>query len=359
LFGFLALCLGLRSYALTLSFDSVLTQGLYEAMQLESAFSPFFVAPLVLACGVLLLEAGLVARNQRIQRVALFAPLLTWLLACSNPNPSVPAADFLARFTEQLGAPLWLAAWAGLMFFAYASFRGMKEASWGVAAALLLAGAIGPRTIDWASLRWQAWPLWSLALVLGIVGIRHRRARELLLAGAAAILAARFDWLRDAHWIYRNAMPMQLMSIWFVILGAMFDDAWGRSMKSIGLGCLIAGCISAVSWPTELPAGLPWWTRIFYLGAMVSATIICAYILGSRSYFFAGIGLSVLSLGRAFHVVAMELQRVARWEGAGFFVLGLIWLVVAVLISSAKAGVGRYLVRLIPRPFREENQSSS
>jgi hypothetical protein len=354
LFGFLGLCLGLRSYALTLSFDSVLTQGLHEAMRLESAFSPFFVAPLVLSCGVLLLEAGLVARNQRIQRVALFAPLLSWLLACSNPNPSVPAADFLAHFTELLGAPLWLAAWAGLMFFTYAMVRGVKEASWGTAAALLLVGAIGPRTLDWASLRWQAWPLWILAVLFGIEGIRYRQARELLPAGAAAILAARFDWLGDLHWIYRNGLPLQLMSIWLVILGATFDDAWGQRLRSIGLGCLIAGCVAAVFWPTELPAGLPWWTRISYLGVLVAATLTCAYLIGSRSYFLAGVAMLIVSSGRALHVLSIELQRLARWDGAGFFVLGLVWLLIAVLISSTKAGFAKYFVRLMPRPLSEK-----
>jgi hypothetical protein len=109
LFGFLGLCLGTRAYALTLSFDSVLTQGLPEAMRLQSAFSPFFLVPLMLASGVLLLEAGLVARNRRLQRMALIVPVLAWLSACSLPNPSVPAADFLARFTEGL----WRSAMVG------------------------------------------------------------------------------------------------------------------------------------------------------------------------------------------------------------------------------------------------------
>jgi hypothetical protein len=357
LFGFLGLCLGLRAYALTLSFDSVLTQNLQEAMLLHSAFAPFFLDPLVLAMGVLLLEAGLVARNRRVQRIALVTPLLAWLLACSFPNPSVPAADFLRRFTEHLGSPLWLAVWAGLIFFNYAWLRGVKDASWGAAAALLLVGTIGPRTVDWSSLRWQAWPLWIVALLLGIEGIRCRRARDLLLAGAATILAARLDWLGQTHWFYQIALPLQLMSIWAVILGATFDDALGRQLRSIGLGGLIAGCVLAVSWPPELPAGLPWWTRACYLGAVVTGTIICAYAIRSRSYFFAGVGMLLVSLGRLLHVCSIELQRVAHWDGAVFFVLGLVWLGLAVLISSAKAGLGKYLVRLVPRPVSEKTQS--
>jgi hypothetical protein len=359
LFGFLGVCLGIRSYALTLSFDSVLTQGLQEAMRLESAFAPFFLVPLVLAGGVLLLEMGLVAKNQRLQRMALVMPLVAWLLACSVLNPSVPAADFLRRFTEHLGAPLWLSAWAGLIFFCYAGFRGVVGAAWGAAAALLLLAAVGRHTVGWSSQQWQAWPLWILALLLAVEGVGRRRARELFLAGVAAILAARLDWLTSAHWLYRDALPLQLISVWAVILGATFHDAWGRRLQSIGLGGLVAGCALAVSWPQQLPADLPWWTRACYLGAVVAGTLVCAYAIPSRAYFFAGAGMLVASLGRVLHVFAIELQRIARWEGAGVFVLGLVWLMLAVLISAVKAGLGKHLLRLVPQPIGEQTPSGT
>jgi hypothetical protein len=359
LFGFLGLCLGTRAYALTLSFDSVLTQGLPEAMRLQSAFSPFFLVPLVLASGGLLLEAGLVARNLRAQRFALIVPVVAWLLACSIPSPSVPAADFLERFTEHLGAPLWSAAWAGLIFFVYARLRGVEDASSGAAAALLLLGAVGPRTVDWTSLHWQAWPLWTLALLVAIAGVWHRRARELLLAGAAAMLAARFDFLHDMHWLYQNALPLQLIAIWAVILGVLFDDVWGRRLRWIGLGGLAAGCVFAIFWRAELPAGLPWWSRVWYLGGIVAGTIFCAYVIRSRFYFFAGIGMLVASLGRVLQVFSFELQRAAHWDGAGFFVLGIVWLMLAVLISSAKSGSAKYLVALVPRPLSRETHGGS
>jgi hypothetical protein len=146
---------------------------------------------------------------------------------------------------------------------------------------------------------------------------------------------------------------LQLTAIWAVILGAIIPDAWGRQLRGLGLVGLIAGCALAVSWPTELPAGLPWWTRACYLGAVVAGTFVCAYAIDSRVYFFAAVGMLVASLGRVLHVFAIELQRIANWEGAGFFVLGLVWLVLAVLISSAKAGLGRHLRRLVPQSVVE------
>jgi hypothetical protein len=352
LFGFLGLCVTSRAYALTLSFDSVLTQGLPEAMRLESAFSPFFLVPLWLASSVLLLEAGLVAQNRRLQQIALIVPpLLAWLSATSLPTQSVLAADFLARFTDRLGSPLWLAVWGGLIFFVYARLRGVSDASSGAAVALALLGAIGPRTVDSTSVEWHTWPVWVLALVVSLEGVRNRRSRELLLGGAIAILAARFDWLRETHWLYRDALPLQLLSIWAVTLGVLFDDPWGRRLRWIGLAGVIAGGLSAVVWNPESPAGLPWWSGACYWGGVVVGTIFCAYLIRSRSYFFAGVGMLVLFLGRALHAFALELERMAHWDGAGFFVLGIAWLALAVLISAAKSGLAKYLAGLVPRPL--------
>jgi hypothetical protein len=349
LFVFLVFCLGARSYALTLSFDSVLTQGFHDAMRLESAFAPFFLVPLVLASGVLLLEAGLVSRSPRIQRLALLAPVLACVLSWSTSQPSVPAADFLRRFTVTLGSPLWLAVWAGLFYFGYAWLRGVKEASQGVVAALLLLGVVSWRTLSLASLEWQSWPLWIVAALWSLRGIRFRRARELFFAGVAGMVAARLDWLEHWHWLVRVGLPLQLIVLWAVVLGVIFDDAWGRRLRTIGLAGLIVGCVLAALGPADLPASLPWWLRVVYLYVVVAGTIHCAYLIRSRPYFFAGLGMLAVSLGRVLYDGANELERVADWKGAGFFILGLVWLGLAVLISSAKAGAGRFLARLVPR----------
>jgi hypothetical protein len=349
LFVFLVFCLGARSYALTLSFDSVLSQGFHDAMQLQSAFAPFFLVPLVLACGVLLLEAGLVARNHRVQRLALSAPVLACFLSGTFWNPSIPAADFLRRFTVTLGSPLWLALGAGLFFFGYTWLRGLKEASRGVVAALLFLGVVNWRTLSVASLEWQSWPFWIVGAIWSLRGIRLRRSRELFFGGLAALGAARLDWLEHGHWLFRVAVPLQLGVLWAVALGAFFDDAWGRRLRSIGLAGMMVGCLLAALSPAELPAGWPWWSRGVYLALVVAVTIGCAYAIRSRAYFFAGLGMLTVSLGRVLHVSATELERIGDWKGAGFFILGLVWLGLAVLISSAKAGAGRFLARLVPR----------
>jgi hypothetical protein len=95
------------------------------------------------------------------------------------------------------------------------------------------------------------------------------------------------------------------------------------------------------------------------LGSIVAGTIFCAYVIRSRSYFFVGIGMLVASLGRVLQVFSFELQHAAHWDGAGFFVLGIVWLMLAVLISSAKSGLAKYLVGLVPRPLSRETHGGT
>jgi hypothetical protein len=317
-------------------------------MRLQSAFSPFFVNPLILAGGLLLLEAGIVSRNLRLQRIGIAAPLLACALASWFPNTSAPAADFLGRFTEQVGSPLWLAVWAGLIFCTYAWLRRVKDAAFGVTAFLMLMGMIGPRDVAWTSLQLHAWPLWIVAVVLGVEGIRLRRARELFLTGAAAALAARFVWLPHAFWIAQIAVPLQLMSVWAVLLGMLFKDAWGSGLRTVGLVGLVVSTLLGASWLAESSPGWTSWMLVGDLAVLTVGTILLSYAIRSRVYFFVGVGMLIVSFARVLQMGVQELERTAQWKGAGFFVLGLVWLALAALISSAKAGLGKYLIRLLP-----------
>jgi hypothetical protein len=152
------------------------------------------------------------------------------------------------------------------------------------------------------------------------------------------------------------ALPVQLLSVWAAILGVLFHDAWSRRLRSIGLAGLMAGCVLAACWPAELPDGLPAWIRPCYLGAVVACTILGAYAMPSRAYFFAGAAMLVISAGRLTHDGSLALQRIAHWDGAVYFVVGLVWLGLAVLISSSKAGLGKYLIRIIPGPISDQSQ---
>src|SRR5262249_59934841 len=95
LFVFLMICLGFRAYALSLSFDPVLTQNLSQAMRLDSAFGLYFLAPMLFAVGLLLLEAGIVRNKSWTRNLALFVPAICVYLSIPSHAGSAPYAVFL------------------------------------------------------------------------------------------------------------------------------------------------------------------------------------------------------------------------------------------------------------------------
>ena len=105
LFGFLTVCVGLRAYALSLSFDPVLMQRFEQAMRLDSAFGLYFFAPLLLAIALLLLEAGIVAKSRRLQLIALMLPAVVLVLSYPFPNGSTPTSIFWAASSRMSDPP--------------------------------------------------------------------------------------------------------------------------------------------------------------------------------------------------------------------------------------------------------------
>src|SRR5579863_4743790 len=190
LFGFLTICVALRAYALSLSFDTVLMQKLGDAMRLDSAFGLYFLVPLFMAVALLLLEAGIVGRNRRLKGLALVVPFVCLALSVTPLGGTAPYADFLNRFIARVGSPLWLSSMAGLVFFAYARLRQVRfaaEAFWG---ALLIASCIDHSTTDMATaVPPQTWALWFAMVVQGVVGVRQGQSWRVLTATVCALAA--------------------------------------------------------------------------------------------------------------------------------------------------------------------------
>src|SRR5262249_26933375 len=76
-----------------------------------------FLAPLLLAVALLLLEAGIVAHSGRMQVAALMIPAVSLMLSFPFQNGSTPYVDFLRRFVAAVGAPFLLPAIARGLFY--------------------------------------------------------------------------------------------------------------------------------------------------------------------------------------------------------------------------------------------------
>lgn len=354
LFGFLTICAGLRAYALSLSFDAVLMQTLDEAMRLESAFGLYFLAPILLAVAVLLTEAGIVTKSRRVQALAVAIPFVCLALSVTSRIRSAPHVDFLGRFIVRVGSPLWLSAMAGLVFLAYARLRQVRFAGasfWGF---LLMAACISRTTTDLSNVvSPQTWALWFVAIVQGILGLRTRQSWRVFAAVICGLAALRSDVLSGTDLLFRDALPLHLAGLVVLALGAVFDDPFARLLRGAGAPLLVVVMICATGFQGEYDAGLPPESALVYAVAVVATTFAYAYTVRAPAYFFAGLANLCLLTGRLLYELAGILKRLFDWQGATWFVWGLVWLTVGVLISAWKAGIVGRFARFVPRRPRE------
>ncbi|MFO1095470.1 MAG: hypothetical protein U0992_19530 [Planctomycetaceae bacterium] len=99
LFVFLGFCLCLRSYTLCLSFDAATALKFAAAYRLENIFGLYFLAPVLLAAAVLVLEAGVQSGRREVQWWGLAIPAAGGRLVvagdgseCGRGGVSRPAA---------------------------------------------------------------------------------------------------------------------------------------------------------------------------------------------------------------------------------------------------------------------------
>ncbi len=350
LFGFLTICAALRAYALSLSFDTVLMQKLGEAMRLDSAFGLYFLVPILMAVSLLLLEAGIVGGNGRLKTLALALPFVCLMLSVTPPGGSAPYADFLGRFIARVGSPLWLGVLCSLAFFAYARLRQVRsagEAFWGT---LLIASCVGRNTIDLATaVSPQTWALWFAVVVLGVVGVRHRQSWRVFTATICALAAFRADFLFEFGALYQNGLPLLLAGVSVLIIGALYDDAFAAWLRRAGVPMLVTAAFFAACFHSDDPALAVPWLAPLVSAAVAATTISYAYIAGGPAYFYAALLNVCLLTGRLLYELAGALRRLFDWDGAPWFVWGLVWFALGVFISAGKAGVQGRLAKLVPR----------
>lgn len=353
LFGFLIVCVGLRAYALSLSFDPVLTQQLADAMRMETAFGFYFLVPILLAIAALLLEGGIVTKNRRTQILALAIPVVCLAVSFPHLPASAPYGDFLRRFVSRIGSPVWVSAIGAIVFYGYARARQVRlagELFWG---ALLTGSCITRTTIDLPGMvPPQSWALWLIAASQGFAGLKRQESQRVFTAAVCATFAIRSDFLMGLDSHYRGAVTLNLVGLEILGLGALFHDRFARWLRLAGVPLIVAAVFLAAAVPVLWPAALPPWSLPTYLVTLVAITFGYAFFLNSPHYFYAGVVNLIPCTGRFLYELADFLRRLFAWEGAAWFVWGIVWFALAVLISARKAGLMIRLARLVPRVHR-------
>jgi len=175
LFFLLALAVFAREYFLTLSFLPI------EGM--ASPLGTYALVPFILAVALLILEMARAGGHARLRALALWLPLLAVLLSFSSAERYGVCADVLETIRRTVGTPVLWAIGGALLFYVYAAIRRIGGAEAGIITLLLIASAVGPRTLDSDTLvRPSLWVLAAAVAVELVLSWRQKSAPRALLA---------------------------------------------------------------------------------------------------------------------------------------------------------------------------------
>ncbi len=352
LFVILLVCVCFRAYALCLSFDPVLSLNPAAADRLENAFGAFYLIPLVLACGVLLLEGGVVGGNRITQYCAMLVPIIAVMMASPATVAPAPYFEFLQRFVHTIGSPMWLTVLASCVFYSWAWRRGIPGAEFGWLASMVLASAVGTQTmaIEHPQLV-HVWPWCVIAAVELVVGLRRNSSWRSVWAIVGIILMADTQWFsrefaRDPEFVRWGADGVVLLAL-LLWNGRQFRDPFAKFCERLGVGLLMTESLCGLGW-TLTNFRDPTWTPTIALLFLTGLCVGFQRLTGQRDYQFASRWHLGLTLIAVYWQVDL-LLRVSPYRIAILsFGLAVGWLLVAVFISMSKAGWLHRLKLLLP-----------
>ena len=206
LFVVLGVGVGLRSYALCVSF--------HPSRGPATMFEPYFLVPFLFAVNVLLLEIGIASRRPALLRWMMAAPL--GLLLLSTWTFSVPESINLRRMLlDACGcSPLFLTLVAVTALYAVALVRRVPHAVHWLTMATALLVVVGPSTDGFhGPCTLRAWPLALLAAMQLYAAVRYRSGLHGLLTAVCAIAALCIAWPQaiGTRLLRRNSGPLALV----------------------------------------------------------------------------------------------------------------------------------------------------
>lgn len=334
LFVFLGVGVLARSYYLCVSFHFVMKNW-------WTVFGPYFLAPFVLAVGVLLLEAGRASGHRPTLRVARVIPVLALALACLGHRMYDPVyRGFLLEFRTDLGmTPAYLVLVAAVVYYAYAMGRRIPHAGAWLTATLVAFAWVGPQTVDLDGLtRPHGRAIAVAAAVPLALGLFRRERGPVLVAAGLALLAIGVD--RTAGWgpATKAALIAGAGQGILLVVGLVpgWDAGrWARRIVSVTLPLTAVAAVAVA--PGAFPRLARVWVdatplvlTILALGYGRAVGMIPVFRRSAAACLASGVGPSVVNAYRAGR---------SAFPGLDAIVLGLVCLGLALLVSLAKVGV--------------------
>lgn len=334
LFGVLAFGAGARSALLCWSMHHV-PLGVAEPY----IFGGYFLVPLGLAIGVVLLEIGLVERLRAAVATAMFVPFVLLALAMVGHRPETFYQGFLTQFSTRLGGtPLYLTLLASAAFYAYAALRRVPLATDAFSGLMVALAFVSPTTLDLDSL---VAPRPVPLLVAGILqlglGLRRREAWRCLAGACCLVVPASIAWPGTIANAHRGAIVFHLILAAVLVIGTVCDDRLGRLLRSSGAAMALLGSLVVTMGGLDRDGRVPTWVVEVY-------PLVMSALLAGYGFLFAH-RISVASAGiiLSFWLVATGWRGYSALRqvivGIDYITVGMALFSLAVLTSLAKGGV--------------------
>ncbi len=340
----------LRSYFLCLSFGPrgpvwVGSSGSLGSIALQTIWQPYFLLPIALAVVLLLLEGQPKAQRNSLGGLMFWVMPLFLLLGKSYDNTSI-TGEFLQRFTQTLGSPLWISVWMLVLFYTWSWLRGVTFAKNWILVCLLLFTRITPTSYDIATLGpFQTWPLAILSILLVSYGFKTKSS-FLQTAGLCLVILSTTGLWRYVG-LEHEAMRISMGLYWAtaLILGLIHKDAFSEILR--GLSSMMTVVLSIAVMEQLLGFNLPMTSLLLMIAAFALATLLIAYQWRSRWFLAAWLLqtclLCYIGLSQGFYAAG----RTFGFAATTAFLWSLAGLSFGILISAHKA---RWLPnRLLPR----------
>jgi hypothetical protein len=182
------------------------------------------------------------------------------------------------------------------------------------------------------------------------LGIRRRDPLRLVTASVFSAVFLRMIIPPTWDRILFHGIPLHALGIELLLIGALFEGNSARLIRRTAAALILVATVLASALPGLAATTWPTWIVPVYLTVLLAIGFLYAWVTWDWYVFSisgANATVALCILGAQY---ADYLQRTTGWSGAGSFLMGLGWFLLALVISATKAELPqRWLGRITSR----------
>jgi len=335
-FVFLGVCLLARTFAQCLSFDSasdVKTQVALES--LPSVFGPYFLAPFVLALGVLLYVAADRAGSARWRNKVLVLFGASALVLSFNPAGANPMSrELLSTLTVQFAGPPQIILGVLAMLLVTATLRGDRTARSGLLVLALIQSCVDRATVDVDSLcAPRPEVLAIVALGLLIHGLATRRSLAFVAGGVGGIVASASAGLLANPYASELAVVAHAVIAVLLVAGLSFDDCYAFAWRQVAAALLLGAEVAISAIHHHSPD-----VSLLYVAIIAAVSVAIARARGDVAFAILAAGSMLLIEANAGWFGMTLIESRLTWKGAPLLLAAWLLLLGGLHVSAWKGG---------------------